>query len=845
MGDEDEDIDLDEYEGEEDEEDEEDDFLPSSFPEEIADTPNAKLMRTSQVDLMAQPEAYRTNTPKEEIMLSYLRKFEQQFANLHPKRRMPILTPRNECGMRKFICTTLRPTQVPYQGVYDYDKCASFVAEYIRYEPLELAGQLPQHMPSPSATLGWQAGDCFDMSQVLCSMLLGVGYDAYVVSGYAPATITRCDQTSTSVAPPEGPPPPEPPPPAPTGKYAIRSKPVLQSQFLVNKAKRENAAKEAKAAAAVEGIVTDPEVLAAQEAEELDDLKGNRVHAWVVVLPGKRMLEQLVFIEPSTGICYTSDKCPYYGVESLWNSTNYWVNMQGRDTPAAKLDFDMSDTRNWEGLLYDSTVSMGGEEDGDDLLGGAKGGDDEATMSNNDKLVLADMPPSWVSRLHVPRDLFENGCPNGYKRTTYRKGTIEHYAPYSREDGMVMKVTIYDDVERSEVAEVRESFANRKDHLYRRVVAGETTHEYFEPGRPKGLKEHIVVEGEKRELHFYSTARLDGLVSRIELVGKKTFMIFDGSNSPLIYRSVSFLDSEAAAADAAPDRNIRKMAEKFRRSPEVDAEVDVAKRTFELAAGMIKVRYHYGDDRVTSSSRAYAKDGSGHSIVQVDPFSRQPTDAQMLEEFTKLQAAERECINEIRDYDRLTKDILKKRNQEEAAIVEAEEETARLSPGTKPPVPQHLTVSVYDTARSKLNTEEEEDDGEPAVPHDYLTPFLQEPIGVTDPPLTREDALQAREACLRSLKDRLVERANIVQSRLDDENQQLSKRQAAFQRNRDHMDPSDEAEYERYCQEAMFRIQILEQRLDRHTELSLQKYAEMDARLRDDPRLVNLKLTSR
>ena len=54
------------------------------------------------------------------------------------------------------------------------------------------------------------------------------------------------------------------------------------------------------------------------------------------------------------------------------------------------------------------------------------------------------------------------------------------------------------------------------------------------------------------------------------------------------------------------------------------------------------------------------------------------------------------------------------------------------------------------------------------------------------------------------------------------------------------MDPSDEAEYERYCQEAMFRIQILDQRLDRHTELSLQKYAEMDQRLREDPRLRNL-----
>jgi len=157
-----------------------DEPLPAAFPEEIADTPNSKLLRIAQVALMAQADSYRANTPKEEIMLAYLRKFEQQFANLHPKRRMPLLAPRNECGMRKFICTTLRPTQLAYQEVYDYDKCAKFVADYIRYEPLELASQLPQHMPSPSATLEWQAGDCFDMAQVLASLLLGVGYDAYV-----------------------------------------------------------------------------------------------------------------------------------------------------------------------------------------------------------------------------------------------------------------------------------------------------------------------------------------------------------------------------------------------------------------------------------------------------------------------------------------------------------------------------------------------------------------------------------------------------------------------------------------------------------------------------------------
>ena len=76
---------------------------------------------------------------------------------------------------------------------------------------------------------------------------------------------------------------------------------------------------------------------------------------------------------------------------------------------------------------------------------------------------------------------------------------------------------------------------------------------------------------------------------------------------------------------------------------------------------------------MTASHRAYAKDGSGHQIIQVNSFSRTPTDAQKLEEFTRLQAAERECINEIRDYDRQTKEILKKRQYEEDAIEEAEQ----------------------------------------------------------------------------------------------------------------------------------------------------------------------------
>lgn len=35
-----------------------------------------------------------------------------------------LLYPKNECGVYKFICTTIRPTKLGYIELYDYDLCA-------------------------------------------------------------------------------------------------------------------------------------------------------------------------------------------------------------------------------------------------------------------------------------------------------------------------------------------------------------------------------------------------------------------------------------------------------------------------------------------------------------------------------------------------------------------------------------------------------------------------------------------------------------------------------------------------------------------------------------------------
>merc|ERR1712070_264488 len=121
---------------------------------------------------------------------------------------------------------------------------------------------------------------------------------------------------------------------------------------------------------------------------------------------------------------------------------------------------------------------------------------------------------------------------------------------------------------------------------------------------------------------------------------------------------------------------------------------------------------------------------------------------------------------------------------------------------------------------------------------DYLTPFLR---NLKEPNnLSREDAMDIRQTCLDSPKARLVERANIIQSRLNEENSKLARKQEQFTRAQRDGEMSNE-EYEKYCTEAMFRISILEKRLVEHEETALKKFADLDNKLSQDPRLKVLK----
>jgi hypothetical protein len=108
--------------------------------------------------------------------------------------RKLFLVPKNEKGLRKFICTTIRPTKLPFTELYDWEKCSKFVSDYLEYEELSPPDKFPSIIPSPANVLKEQAGDSFDFSIVLCSLLIGSGYDAFIVIGIAPKRITSKDE---------------------------------------------------------------------------------------------------------------------------------------------------------------------------------------------------------------------------------------------------------------------------------------------------------------------------------------------------------------------------------------------------------------------------------------------------------------------------------------------------------------------------------------------------------------------------------------------------------------------------------------------------------------------------
>jgi hypothetical protein len=290
--------------------------------------------------------------------------------------------PLNECNVPKFVCSGLRPSLVPHSELHSLDGAARFVAEWLTHEVLADPMSPPAHLPSPWSVLSWQAGDAFDSAGLLASLLLGAGYNAYVVMGYAQRAVTLLDQSgkecpflrpafaaasdgncsasrtcngelvngggssnrragsggvgrgsgdgngpsggsgkvarSGSCAGPAQTEVRETKP----QKYAVRPPPQLDSMFLklhgaslATPVTETEAGGEGSSAEAVPQSATEQETLQALPAIEnttqTTTEANNRVHAWVVVLPGRREVIGASFCSGRPAVCNNQRRALY------------------------------------------------------------------------------------------------------------------------------------------------------------------------------------------------------------------------------------------------------------------------------------------------------------------------------------------------------------------------------------------------------------------------------------------------------------------------------------------------------------------------------------------------------
>ncbi|KAM3860447.1 dynein regulatory complex subunit 7-like [Diretmus argenteus] len=610
---------------------------------------------TKEVDLYQCPASYTGNCCQEIRLLAIADHFCTLYIQFFPDRKPLLVCPVNECGIRKFVSTTLRCTQLIYPEFCSWEGCASFVAYHLTLEPLEPPFDPPRFLFSPNLVLQRQRGTCFDFSTLLCSLLLGAGYNAYCVSGYAtkqmclqdkslqefPLLATEVKDMTTEQKPQNN---------------AVKTPRELKSRF----ERRQEEKKQAEANTAL--LEKQQEAQRLQEESERpppDMLLGWRVHSWVLVLSGSWGVPEDFFIDPLTGRGYSTTDENFLGIASIWNHENYWANMQDRSRCCTDLVYDLENTMMWESVLHDST---------------------------NQPI------HSWVSEITLKQQDLETRWPEGVKTIQYGKTKQERFAPYLRPDGLVTRLTTYKDLDCTHASVVKEWYRHRHDHLEERELNKDTnlTTERFRPAQRSvySLKLHryVTLTAEtEREMEFDSCIRVDGLVRRVELPLEMT-ETFQDRDDFLYYRHVVFGQHvQLLGPGETPElgsRPIQEVVERFHRNRSKPADEDIAERVFLLAEERTKVTYHLGDDGNIPGRRNFIKPREATETKKaqdftrdmvsgyhrVDPFAKDAETQHLHMMLLDLLKEEKKVIPRIRDSEKEVRAILASRKQEESSI---------------------------------------------------------------------------------------------------------------------------------------------------------------------------------
>ena len=459
-------------------------------------------------------QSYKSNSHTEKICLEIANNFESHFAIEHPHLSKSLyIVANNEFGIPKCVCTTLKPELLGHSSLYDVEGCSHFLSQYMEYEPLKDPRLPPKTLPSPSQVLSWGVGDCFDLSILLVSFLLGAGYDAYVVFGVAPKWICARDRSNFSAPQHEA------------CQFSLsRQLDDVQevTNHLISLCKKGDG-DDIKDSYDQQAKYDVP----CEDSEVIDPLQGNRIHCWVAIKSNLRCDPSSTdfFIEPSTGERYVLDKeYPYLQLYAVWNTKNYWIN-KNLDYLPIQIDLDAMDT--WEKVFLNTSLAT------------------IAPTSQEGKRKPFDPPYSWVKSFTIPQDLFVlRYPPHGQRVALNKKAKLEYFGEGIHKQGLVKRITSFHDKNMLEAHCQEEYFGvNRIDHLLRRIRLpnSQSFHEDYSEKQLHSISCWMEICGRRRTIIFREQGRGDNLIIHDECFGKTFKHTYKDRRDRLIER-ISYLE---------------------------------------------------------------------------------------------------------------------------------------------------------------------------------------------------------------------------------------------------------------------------------------------------------------
>ena len=206
------------------------------------------------------------------------------------------------------------------------------------------------------------------------------------------------------------------------------------------------------------------------------------------------------------------------------------------------------------------------------------------------------------------------------------------------------------------------------------------------------------------------------------------------------------------------------MTQKFELDPDLPAANQIKKTEFNIAMRQTFIYYHYEEGKISTRYEEWNRDDLiGHASIDnaVDKDQEESKDQQIKRKYHELETT---CLQQINSQEQQMDAEMAHRNEQEMGI-----NSQRASPNWEELYVRILEKSIYAKARDKMRMgkKNDQDDQAQEKEQDILQPILKK-LGYNDGAVLEEEAaIHVKNEALRSLKERLLTRATIIQNRLD------------------------------------------------------------------------------